>query len=1762
MKERKQKTLAKRLLVAMLSVMMTVTFIPTSLLAFAAEPEEPATDDVQNTVQNEVVQEEPAQDVQKDEPQTEPTEAAKEQPKAKAKADKDTSEKATADKQYSEDLETVKVDVFTEEDAFAEEVKLVVKPLKENSDAFKDAETALAKSKQTYSGILAYDIHFESVKTGKEIEPEGTVSVEMQAKAEGLEGIKVEDFNADSVQMSHIVGKKAEVVADTYDKKQTGIEGTVEVDKTKKAVKSIDVAFEVESFSTFVLTWGDPEESATIHWCTMKADGTFDDFEIEDIAKMDTSASSISVANTFEGYTYLGTHYEDGTGADPVDIAQDLVKTETGWQITKLIKDSTGDVIEEQTAALVDGSDIYVVYSADSSASHGQSGDDVTGPTTDKKVTDNQDGTYTITIDVTAPIKEETVVHGANVLLVVDNTYSMSWGMSGQYSQITADNPRRFEAARSAILTLIDALQCDKNDIDLSMVIFNNRGSIHEFGGKTWTKDYQAVRNFVSDRSQFNYVTGQQGTNWQAGFYYANQALQSSERDTDDTYVIFLTDGEPNRTGNTSSQTATTAQAVAGGADQAKIATGTNHGILYNIFCGGSAGYNNLVSLNTTASGKQVINGTDAATLRAAFANIASTIVNKLGSTGVSVDDGVPSLASVSAAVAGEAGGYEYYKATVADPEDSDFEPWDDAPGASYSNDNGVTWDLDNVGQLEKDTTYRIKFTVWPSQEAYDLIADLNNGLKEYDDLTEKEKMQISGNKTDGYSMNTNTHLNTTYTFNGKTYTDPSGWTEEDMPLPTKTLSVEKKWNNPVDAHIGDDDDESPSVKLNLTKDGENYLYGDNAIIVAPPEDDPDSLTWVSSEEIYVSTGLISQLPEDDPDYPAYTVKESGHDYSISEPPAYSYYWDLTADTYHPMVINGVSHLLKLDESATGTDGINYYTINEKKYVLTDGEGQNVLKATNDRRSNLNLSKVINDQSDDQSANPGELFEYTVTINNANASTGTADNLNSDYYVWFSAYDPVAGATVKPLTTSATAEQGNTGYYYAQSGKSFTVSIKAGWNLRFINLPVGTDYTIVETSKTNWEFEGAKGSAEKYISQSQTVTEEYKPTVTKNSAKVEGNIPASNRAYYVAVTNKYEPTGAELTVKKAWVGVPNTVTKHGDITVALFRAGADGNLTYIEGSKKTISGAAVDSYPASVTYDKLASLDGIVVREVTVDGDTVTPIDESGTITVTNEVDGDDTASNDYTASYEQGTEADKARTDVITNTFAKVSKEGTKTWVDNNNENGKRPDHIIVQLLATIGDATETVGTYVIKLANSEYTPEDDDIKTIIAEISSEDPNVWNFTFEGLDKVRNGVEIIYSLVEDPKSVPGYTEDGTPEGSSPDMNLTNRINKHDVTVTKTFKGIPKDKVPAGFTVTPSYDGTAQTALGLSDGTASADGLVYTWTLKEVPYGTAVSVTENEPKVEGYTLDKTDTTYKATDSLTVADTDAAQTLTLVNPYKINKYDVTVTKTFDGLSKKEVPSGFKVTPSYDGTAQTALGLSDGTASADGLVYTWTLNNVEYGTKLTVAESGYEVTRYTVKPAVNAKDGNTAIELPDGSTTSATIDMPASENVSINFTNTYIYTDLELNKSVDAYWDHAEGKEGTVYPSFAFRVTGYASVDDEGQPTGNPVFETVVGVEFKSFTTENQQKILSKLPAGVVAVKVEEIASGNYDPDPKVVTATLQTDPKNPYRQYFSVTFANTLDTEDPPPEYISGVVNSYERSGTGYSHSASPGDNEQN
>lgn len=402
----------------------------------------------------------------------------------------------------------------------------------------------------------------------------------------------------------------------------------------------------------------------------------------------------------------------------------------------------------------------------------------------------------------------------------------------------------------------------------------------------------------------------------------------------------------------------------------------------------------------------------------------------------------------------------------------------------------------------EAGVTYQVRFKVWPSQEAYDTIAKLNNGTISYDTLPAAVKVQIIKNG-DTYTLKTNEpDAKTTYQAairTGKTVT-VSGEektlmfpTVKDLNLHVDKLKVKKEWKNDLDP----DSRWKSSVTLHLT-DSAGNLY---------KSIDLNEKNHYTMEDNFISCGL-AKIEKGE-----LVIYEQGHDFKLTEPEIYAYYWDLDADVYRPMVIDAILTMLVKTDAPSGMgnntyyeeQGVKYYKIGEGTYkAISTGDAAAAITATNVRRSNLNLTKKVVDEA----GNPvtsADLFGFTITVNNEREAE-----------VWFSvqrdASDP--DTVVKDLTTSATAEVKDgvpTGYYYAASKSPITVSIRPGWNLRFTNMPNGTTFTIKEnlTANGNYTFESAAIDNEGEFSISEGTTGN-------------GTIKESNKQYTVTYTNKAE----------------------------------------------------------------------------------------------------------------------------------------------------------------------------------------------------------------------------------------------------------------------------------------------------------------------------------------------------------------------------------------------------------------------------------------------------------------------------------------------------------------------------------------------------------------------------------------------------------------------------------------------------------------
>ena len=863
-----------------------------------------------------------------------------------------------------------------------------------------------------------------------------------------------------------------------------------------------EIAIKSDEFSTYVLTWtaDEVEQSATIHWGTW-SDGEFQ--ELQTPTSIDSSAASVDIEVIIDAskYYYVGAEYKLTEDAEEYENLTSTVlkKVEGGWQIK--LEDSG-------TTLVAPGSHIFVHY-----AEYGEGQTyvppspppaDVLAPDTEKQVTDNGDGTFTIRLDIEGKSDHSTSQVGANVIVVMDITQSMTEGMPG--------GGTRMDAAKQAVRTLVNTLDPDTNLINFAAVNFGNNAQPYSvtLGGGTWTQSKTTMLGYANGLPD---NPNDYGTCWQAGlrggYDLASAAHSDATLSGNQTYVIFVTDGNPNCYARNNDGSGRWYGSTGPGYNANAYAAATywsnripSVANFYGVFCGDADGADHLEDLVVAANGNNTnfINGTSASAIEAAFQNIATTIVNNLGAGGVTVDDGIPTLSNVSANVSGVVDegsgdhGFTYY----IKPLNGEETVWEDAPGASYSQANGVTWDLGEAGELQNGWIYSVEFKVWPSQAAYDLIADLNNGIRTFDSLSAEEQAAVDGNKTDGYTLKTNTHLYTTFTdLDGNTYQEVNDARPEAMPLPAPTISVEKLWHNYLDSRADADID---GLQMVLSRDGEDYFEFD-----VGPNDDP-AKAW-KYDDIYISVGQIVDGK----------IVETGHDYYVTEKGKETIdkteYWEVNSPYYHPMIVDGELVIYVQDDDASTAA----FELNGHKYVEADST-QQYLVAVNERVSWLNLYKEVTGDG----APADTLFKYNVTITEPAAADGSTPN------VFFSVFgDDVSYMPgVETTATEWLDESYNPArtYYYFPSGSTIELNMKAGWSVRFLNVATDSTYEITEVEADmapGFVFTSAKSVETFYDGPNKKVADGFPKTTNFDTSTVTGTINQTNTDYAVTFSNEY-----------------------------------------------------------------------------------------------------------------------------------------------------------------------------------------------------------------------------------------------------------------------------------------------------------------------------------------------------------------------------------------------------------------------------------------------------------------------------------------------------------------------------------------------------------------------------------------------------------------------------------------------------------------
>ena len=919
---------------------------------------------------------------------------------------------------------------------------------------------------------------------------------------------------------------------------------------------------------------------------------------IEDIGTPDYVGGQYNVRKEFSGKDYVTTRLNDpvnGTQISP--LLQTEADSAAYWKYRIQDTVTVNGGINEWQQFGSNDNDIYVIYRdtpTNKSYDDGNlSPSDLEAPAATKTFENNKDGTYDLVLGVTGKSNQAQQKTHANVVIVLDTSSSMDFTYAESGNTRTELGYTRLSAAQSAICNLADQLFAlnsteDPAAIELAFVNFS-----HRVRNELTMQTIYSGTDASAFKSMINATNGNGGTNYDTAIEAANSILWN---DADPTYVVFVTDGDTVSRGYLKYDDSGDGSDHAGDWDSGtyydhdKSKYGTTYlerareaaKIQVNkVIASGKQFYSIGVFGNVNyleeMGGNYLGQADNKEAIEKAFSKIISQIEMDLGYQDVVINDGLTALTSTTVEH-GAAGNFTYYQSggtktdgtekynstanngrgeswdlTGTDKEaffleikDADTfykngSAWTDLTSeqkAAYVEKYGigsrtVVWDLGS-DLLEDGVTYKVAFTIWPSQEAYDLVANLNNKTVKFDDLDDSVKAQIV--EDNGvYYVRTNTAATVDYTSvrteNGTVTETKTGSAiikdpEGKMNLDTNIMTVRKEF-----AHLINEADPYEEIVFYLLVDGKYYnkdgtlsetLDESKVYAINLPKDNK----W--EDQIYIAPGLMR-----DGD-----ILETGHRYSLVEKivSGNPYEYEFAPQTVRPMVIGAVPTFLVLkDDYNTNEDNLQEYTFNDDHtpygaYTVVNGksdaantyyaasENDGSLVGVNHKTSELDITKIVSDPNNllTDAEEASETFTYRVTLQipdgcdpsgivgyeyvprtQSNAFTlfgyQTGQSAFEDDIERFSGKtfrawntlvyrDLIEWENVDGRIVAKTDENGDIIWKVPGAGGYHTViydmTLKQDEVIRFTNLPTGTKYTIQEIYANKYPADNAGGKTD------------------------------------------------------------------------------------------------------------------------------------------------------------------------------------------------------------------------------------------------------------------------------------------------------------------------------------------------------------------------------------------------------------------------------------------------------------------------------------------------------------------------------------------------------------------------------------------------------------------------------------------------------------------------------------------------------------
>lgn len=1080
--------------------------------------------------------------------------------------------------------------------AVPDDAKFIVTPVTGNGDydydAYMEALNRDAEEGQEFTSdnTLLYDMGFfhymdvDGVVKQVEFEPAaGTVNVSIEFKkaqlSEGLGATDSDKISVTHLELDETIKSEIDTTADAQ-----GI--------TADDIVAQDLAADV--------TVGDAD---TVVFTT----DSFSIFAIKELKDNDDGTYDLMLSVT--GTSSSVTTYNDINVIFIMDASQSMTfraTSETGSMVTWNALTGTIwgnssylDSFDTNTAHDTGTAYYYNLYEQTGTNTYQRIDDNNTTPLGDLYVKNGRNYYKVSTISGT-PIR----VSGSNT-----DDPTPRHDSSGSTSHADTRLTKTREALNSVMRSLA-AKNTDANPDAVEMFLITFNGSAVSQNQGNWST------GAITIPTDYAYYT-----RWDLALSAAQTAAQnkktaeaSKEGGPDDTYVIFITDGTPTSYDDTNRRTA----------QNAAYDLNTNYGGLHLVFAYGSDTSGNLQNLSHT--GLYEAKSTEA--LVSALTSIIGQINNANAYEQVVYNDGVTSLTTSLVAkdirnitfkkyrtVIEENGKYYYEDnydtnkteapaANIATTTGADGNSvkYDETTGVVYNAgytyaDNALNWNVSDE-RLEKGWLYTCAFTVWPSQEAYDLVADLNNGNRTWSSLSADERACIrdaSGQGTGPFSLKTNTdgtkisyneiksqtsnklpdgitQQGTGYAYNGHTmtqnsdgsYTYKDGNTVYKLTVQTNpetggttytlvaTTPGEAPVTNPEPVALEDgkmrvqkvwDDDinarnEANGVIFYLWKDGQKTKTKNGSDRITLPIGTGEDAVWYDT--IDVAPGLMTV------ENGVVDVKETGHNYTLTEEiPSgiageYSdYNYEFSAQTVRPMEVNGhLKYLILVQEPYYTPDGAQTYDIPN----VEDHQGNTITGGTY-----YEASAADNATLKGENHKTSEL-DITKQID-ATLSDKTEEELDQETFTYQIVISTPEGAKdhgIKLWTYTPTEEGGYTLPEYGDlrvSGSDQGVSISG--NTATVTATINRTQILRLTNLptgTTYRITETQANNDTLANQGYVISgvgqsdSASRPTPTAGATTASGTIEKTDTRYYNNFSNKIDAVDAELKVTKALDG--------------------------------------------------------------------------------------------------------------------------------------------------------------------------------------------------------------------------------------------------------------------------------------------------------------------------------------------------------------------------------------------------------------------------------------------------------------------------------------------------------------------------------------------------------------------------------------------------------------------------------------------------